>query len=320
MKHLVKYIAKKLVVSIVILLVVSFLAFWIMSVLPGDAALISLGTEATAERIEELREEWGLNDPLPERYGAWLWDILHGDFGYSTHYKTACSEVLAQRMPITLLLGLISLVISVVFGILFGLVAALYRGRILDTIVTFFANLGVSLPVFWLGILLTYLFAVWLRILPVQGYQSPAQGIGGFLYYACLPCISMAWGSIATICRQTRSAVLETLHQSHVKTARAKGLSEGKILSRHVLKNSLIPVITLLGFQVRNLVGGSVVVEQIYNIPGMGRTLIQAVNSRDTDMALACLMIIAAITILSSLLVDIAYGIVDPRIRRGGSQ
>ena len=160
MKHLVKYIAKKLAVSIVILLVVSFLAFWIMSVLPGDAALISLGTEATAERIEELREEWGLNDPLPERYGAWLWDILHGDFGYSTHYKTACSEVLAQRMPITLLLGLISLVISVVFGILFGLVAALYRGRILDTIVTFCANLGVSLPVFWLGILLPYLSGV----------------------------------------------------------------------------------------------------------------------------------------------------------------
>ncbi len=317
---MIKYVGKKVLVSILILLLVSFMAYWIISVLPGDAALIALGTEATQERVEELRAEWKLDEPLVNRYGAWLVNIVHGDFGYSTHYKAPCLEILKERMPITALLGAISLAIGVVLGILLGILAAVKRGRAVDTIVTFLANLGVSLPVFWVGILLIYLLAVWLKLLPVQGYASPAEGIGEFLRYACLPCISMAWGSMATVCRQTRSAVLETLHQHYVKTARAKGLTERKIMFRHILKNSLIPVITLLGFQVRNLVGGSVVVEQIYNIPGMGRTLIQAVDSRDTNMVLACLMLIAVITILSSLLVDIAYGIVDPRIRRGGSE
>lgn len=315
---MIKYIAKKLGVSVLILLLVSFMAYWIISVLPGDAAIIALGMEATPERVAELREEWKLDEPLLVRYGSWLQDVCHGDFGYSTHYKTSCLEVLSQRMPITAILGAISLVIGVILGILLGILAAVRRGKLADTLVTFLANLGVSLPIFWVGILLIYLFAVWLKVLPVQGYASPSDGIGEFLRYACLPCISMAWGSMATVCRQTRSAVLETLHQHHVKTARAKGLGERKIMARHILKNSLIPVITLLGFQVRNLVGGSVVVEQIYNIPGMGRTLIQAVNSRDTNMVLACLMMIAVITIISSLLVDVAYGIVDPRIRRGG--
>lgn len=313
-----KYIVKKLSVSVLILVIVSFMAFWIISVLPGDAAIIALGTEATEERVAELRAEWKLDDPLLVRYGTWLGNIIHGDFGYSTHYKTSCAEILQQRMPITVLLGAISLGIGVVLGILLGILAAVKRGKIIDTAVTFLANLGVSLPVFWIGIVLIYVFAVWLRILPTQGYASPADGVGEFLKYAILPCLSMAWGSMATVCRQTRSAVLETLHQHYVKTARAKGLKEGRIMLRHILKNSLIPVITLLGFQVRNLVGGSVVVEQIYNIPGMGRTLIQAVSSRDTNMVLACLMFIAVVTILSSFLVDIAYGAVDPRIRRGG--
>lgn len=314
-----EYISKKILVSILILMIVSFIAFWIISVLPGDAAIISLGLEATEERLAELRAEWHLDEPLLQRYFYWLSGVLRGDFGYSTHYKATCLEVLQQRMPITVTLGAISLVGGVLLGIVFGIIAAVNRGNAVDTAVTFMANLGVSVPAFWLCILLIYLFAVWLHILPVQGYVSPSENFGLFLQSACLPCCSMAWGSMATVCRQTRSAILETLHQNHVKTARAKGLRENRIMVRHVLKNSLIPVITLLGFQVRNLVGGSVVVEQIYNIPGMGRTLIQAVNSRDTNMVLACLMIIAVITIVASLLVDVAYGIVDPRIRRGGN-
>lgn len=315
-----RYVLNKALVSLLILLIVSFVAFWIISVLPGDAALISLGMDATEERVAELRAEWNLDKPLPVRYASWLGDILRGDFGYSTHYKDSCVNVLSQRLPITAILGAMSLLMGVACGILLGILAAVNRGRIIDTVVTFVANLGVSLPVFWFGILLIYLFSVWLGWLPVQGYSAPSDGVGQFLRYAFLPCLSMAWGSMATVTRQTRSSILETLHQHHVKTARAKGLKEHRIMSRHILKNSLIPVITLLGFQVRNLVGGSVVVEQIYNIPGMGRTLIQAVNSRDTNMVLACLMIIAAITILSSLLVDITYGIVDPRIRRGGNR
>lgn len=313
-----KYIMRKVAASLLILLLVSFVAFWIISILPGDAALVALGTEATEARILELREELGLNKPVIVRYGMWLGNILRGDLGYSVHFKDECVNVLAQRLPVTALLGAISLVLGVTAGIVFGILAAVNRGNIIDTALTLMANLGIALPVFWFILMLVYLFGVWLKVLPVQGYVSPGESITGFLRSACLPCISMAWGSMATVSRQTRSAILETIHQHHVKTARAKGLAEKKIMIRHVLKNSLIPVITLLGFQVRNLVGGSVVVEQIYNIPGMGRTLIQAVNSRDTNLVLACLMMIAAVTIISSLLVDIAYGIVDPRIRRGG--
>lgn len=314
-----RYILKKILSSLVILLIVSFVAFWIISVLPGDAALLSLGFEASEESLAQLRAEWHLDEPLLQRYGRWLLDVLRGDFGYSTHYKAECLEVIRQRLPVTAVLGALSLVVGVFFGILFGILAAVNRGKALDTIVTFFANLGVSLPVFWLGILLIYLFAVWLNIFPVSGYSSFSEGIGLFLSHSVLPVLTMSWGSMATVCRQTRSAILETLHQNHVRTARAKGLKEIRVMLRHILKNSLIPVITLLGFQVRNLVGGSVVVEQIFNIPGMGRTLIQAVNSRDTSMVLACLMIIAVITIVSTLLVDVAYGLVDPRIRRGGN-
>lgn len=314
-----RYILKKILSSLVILLIVSFVAFWIISVLPGDAALLSLGFEASEESLAQLRAEWHLDEPLLQRYGRWLLDVLRGDFGYSTHYKAECLEVIRQRLPVTAVLGALSLVVGVFFGILFGILAAVNRGKALDTIVTFFANLGVSLPVFWLGILLIYLFAVWLNIFPVSGYSSFSEGIGPFLSHSVLPVLTMSWGSMATVCRQTRSAILETLHQNHVRTARAKGLKEIRVMLRHILKNSLIPVITLLGFQVRNLVGGSVVVEQIFNIPGMGRTLIQAVNSRETSMVLACLMIIAVITIVSTLLVDVAYGLVDPRIRRGGN-
>ena len=313
-----RYILRKLLSSILILLIVSFIAFWIISVLPGDAALMSLGFEASEEALAELRAEWHLDEPLLQRYGRWLMDVLRGDFGYSTHYKANCVDVIRQRMPVTVFLGFLSLVVGVVAGILLGILAAVNRGKAMDTIVTFFANLGVSLPVFWLGILLIYLFAVWMKLLPVSGYSQLSEGLGAYLKHAILPIITMSWGSAATICRQTRSAVLETVHQSHVRTARAKGLRETRVMGRHILKNSLIPVITLLGFQVRNLVGGSVVVEQIYNIPGMGRTLIQAVNSRDTSMVLTCLMLIAVMTIASTLLVDICYGIVDPRIRRGG--
>lgn len=314
------FILKKILSSLLILLIVSFAAFWIISVLPGDAALLSLGFDATEEALAALREEWHLNEPLLQRYGRWLLGILRGDFGYSTHFKDTCLNVIANRLPVTVVLGAISLVVGVFFGILFGILAAVNRGKLVDTVVTFFANLGVSLPVFWLGILLIYVFAVWAKLLPVSGYSKLSEGIGPFLVHSILPVLTMSWGSMATVCRQTRSAILETLHQNHVRTARAKGLREIRVMLRHILKNSLIPVITLLGFQVRNLVGGSVVVEQIFNIPGMGRTLIQAVNSRDTSMVLSCLMMIAVITIVSTLLVDVCYGIVDPRIRKGGTQ
>lgn len=314
------FILKKILSSLLILLIVSFAAFWIISVLPGDAALLSLGFDATEEALAALREEWHLNEPLLQRYGRWLLGILQGDFGYSTHFKDTCLNVIANRLPVTVVLGAISLVVGVFFGILFGILAAVNRGKLVDTVVTFFANLGVSLPVFWLGILLIYVFAVWAKLLPVSGYSKLSEGIGPFLVHSILPVLTMSWGSMATVCRQTRSAILETLHQNHVRTARAKGLREIRVMLRHILKNSLIPVITLLGFQVRNLVGGSVVVEQIFNIPGMGRTLIQAVNSRDTSMVLSCLMMIAVITIVSTLLVDVCYGIVDPRIRKGGTQ
>lgn len=315
-----RYIGKKLFAAILILLIVTFISYIIMSVLPGDAALVALGNDATPQRLAELRAELGLDKPVMVRYFIWLGNAVKGDFGYSIQYSTDCLSVLQNRLPVTALIGAISLVISIIFGILLGIIAAVHRGKIIDTIVNLFANLGIALPAFWLGLMLIILFAVKLGWVPVQGYVAPSEGIGKFIKYAILPCFTLALGSIATIARQTRSAVLETLHQNHVKTARAKGLNKFSILNKHILKNSMIPVLTLLGFQVRNLVGGSVVVEQIFNIPGMGRTLVQSVKSLDTNMVLACLLTITIITIISNLLVDIAYGFIDPRIRKGSIQ
>ena len=314
------YIIKKFIISLIVLLFVSFLAYVIISVLPGDAALIALGENATPEKLAEYRAMWGLDQPLLIRYYNWLKDILRGDFGYSTQFKDQCINVLMQRLPVTIRLGAMSLLFGIIFGIAFGIIAALNRGKFIDTLVTFISNIGVSLPVFWLGMVFIYLLAVRASILPVQGYAAPEDGFTEYIRYSILPCMTMCIGSMATISRQTRSAVLETLHQHHVKTAHAKGLQRKTVLFKHILKNSLIPVITLLGFQVRNLVGGSVIVEQIFGIPGMGRTLVQSVNGRDANMVLACLLLIAVITIIANLLVDIAYGLVDPRIRLGGHQ
>ncbi len=311
-----KYAFNRLPQAVIVLILVSFIAFSVLAFIPGDAAVAMLGIDATPEEVATLRAELNLDKPFLTQYYLWLKDAVRGDLGESIYYNEPVLGMFLKRLPITLYLNGIALIGGVLFGITLGIIAAMNRGKIIDSLVNVFANIGVSMPQFWIGILCIYLFALKLSILPTQGYTSPTVDLVDSLRKAILPVVLMSLGPMAIITRQTRSAVLETLAQDYVRTAVSKGLLEHVVIIKHILRNSLIPVITLLGMIVRSLVGGSLLAEQIFNIPGMGRLIIASVQNRDFPMVQGCVLLVAFVVVLANLLVDLAYGWVDPRIRK----
>lgn len=310
-----KYILQKVGQAVLVLLIVTFLAFLLLTYMPGDMAYALVGPDASPEQVAALRTELGLDQPFLVRFFTWLTNTLKGDLGYSEFYKDTVANILVKRIPVTFIIGLISLLVSLVFGVVLGIVAAVYRGKAGDYIVSLIANFGIAAPQFWIAVILMYTFSFWLGWLPIEGYTPPSVDFGMFLKQIILPVTTLSITSVAAIARQTRSAVLETINQDYVRTARSKGLKQNTILAKHVLKNALIPVLTLLGLRVRVLFGGAVLIEKIYNIPGMGRMMVDAITMQDTNMAQGGLLVIGIVVIFSTLLVDIAYGIVDPRIR-----
>jgi peptide/nickel transport system permease protein len=313
------YIVRRLLIGLIILLLVSILVFLIMRLLPGDPLMLfisqrNLGT-LTADQLAELRHQYGLDQPLAMQYINWLGGVLHGDLGQSIFYSEDVSYLIAQRMPITLYLGVLSFVISTVLGVLFGVVCALRRGTWIDNVVTVLANLGITVPTFWVGILLIYLFSLKLGWLPTSGYTSPFTDFWLSTRKIIMPVFCMSLFSIAALCRQTRSSMLEVVGQDYIRTAWSKGLREKLIITRHTIKNAMIPVITILGMQVGMIFGGTVLIETVFNIPGMGKLLTTSAFSHDYQIVQAGTLIIAAITVLSNLIVDISYGWFDPRIR-----
>jgi len=314
------YIIRRLKQSLVVLILVTLIVFFVMRLLPGDPLLLYISQSAELEAmppemLDKLRHEFGLDKPIMVQYVVWLSDILKGDFGTSIFYHEKVGKLMLERFPITLHLGLLAWLTSATFGILAGLLAAVRRGKWVDKVVTPLTYIGVTIPVFWLGILLIYAFGLKLNWLPISGYTSPMDDFWLSTRQVVMPVICLAVFGIAANARQMRSSMLDVIQQDYIRTAWAKGLRERIIVIRHALKNSLIPVITLMGISIGIIFGGSVLVETVFAIPGVGRLLVSSIFGQDYVVVQAIAFVIALVVQMSNLIVDISYGFLDPRIR-----
>ena len=302
-----KYVLKRILLLIPVLLGVSLLVFAIMSLTPGDPAQLILGENAPKEAVLKLREEMGLNDPFLIQYFRFIKNALMGDFGRSyTTGREVFSEIFA-RFPNTLILAVLGVIISVCIGIPVGIISATRQYSFLDSFSMIIALLGVSMPVFWLGLMLILTFSVNLGWLPSGGFNGFTSII--------LPAVTLGVGSAAIITRMTRSSMLEVIRQDYIRTARAKGVAEKVVTNKHALKNALIPIITVVGLQFGNLLGGAVLTESVYSWPGVGRLMVDAIRQKDTPTVLAAVVFLATAFSIVNLLVDILYAFVDPRIK-----
>lgn len=283
--------------------------------MPGDPVRLALGYEAAEEDVQALREELNLDKPIVTQYILWIKGVVHGDFGKSVIYKQEINKMMAERVPRTLTLGVPALLISAPLGILVGVISAVRRGKIIDQVLTFLTTVTMGMPVFWTGILSIFIFSVELKILPLQGYVSPSVNFGQYVYKAILPVLCMALPMIAGIARQTRTNMLDSINQDYIRTARANGLSERSVIFKHALKNAMIPIITVIGMQVRVVIGGSLLVEKVFNVAGLGTILTSSINTRDYIVVMVGVLIISLITVVVNLVVDVLYGVIDPRIR-----
>ena len=313
------FVIRRLIQGMFVLLMVSVLIFAVMRLLPGDPLKLYVAQnqleKITPQEMEKLRHEFGLDKSVPLQYVFWIRGAISGDLGRSIFYSEKVSTLLGERLPVTFHIGACAFILSCVVGITAGVVCAVRRGKWLDTVVTILANLGITTPGFWFGILLIYVFGLKLRLLPVVGYTSPFDDFWLNTKQLIMPVICLSLAPIAVLARQTRSSMLEIVRQDFIRTAWSKGLNERVIVMRHVLKNGLIPVITLLGVQIRNVFGGSVLIETVFNIPGVGRLLVQAVFGQDYQVVQGGVLVLATVVMLSNLLVDVSYGWIDARIR-----
>ena len=307
-----RLILKRVIMLIPVLIGVTFLVFSILSLAPGDPVLVVLGDNATEEAAEAMRHDLGLDRPFFERYITYIWNLLHGDFGKSYKTKLSVSDQILSRFPNTLILASASMFIALVLGIPLGILSAKKQYTLLDNITTVGGLISVSMPNFWLGLLLVILFALKLRWLPSQGM---AEGFIPLLKSLILPSITLGTGIMASIMRMTRSSVLETMRQDYVSTARSKGISERQVTIRHMLKNALIPIITTAGLQFGHLLGGSMLTETVFSWPGVGRYMLDAIKTKDTPAVLGSVILMSVSFSVVNLLVDILYAFVDPRIK-----
>ncbi len=312
---MVSYLIRRLLQTVIVLIFVSLIVFSLMQIMPGDPALNILGMDASKEQIDALRHELWLDQPVYIQYLHWATNVLRGDLGTSIAYHDSVTSLILTRLPITFHLGLIALVLSTLLSIPAGILCAIRRGGWIDSLITVSANLAMAVPIFWLGILGVYVFALQLGWLPVQGYTSPTENLALNTRQIIMPSLCLAVVPLASLARQTRSSMLEVIRQDYIRTARSKGLRERAVIVGHALKNALIPVVTLLGMQLRNLVGGAVLVETVFNIPGMGRLMVTGVFNKDFVTVQGCIMVVAIVVALSNLAVDLSYGYLDPRIR-----
>jgi len=316
------YIVRRLLMALLVLLLVSLIVFFAMRLLPGDPLIILMGRMAeggalSEKQMESMRIEFGLNKPLMVQYIDWLGGVVRGDLGTSIYYQEDVGAIMARRFPITLHLGVTAFVLEIIFGIAMGVIAAVRRGTWIDTLCTTLANLGVTIPQFWLGIILIYLFGLTLGWLPIAGYTSMTDNFWMSWKQLIMPVLCLAIGGMAFTARQTRSSMLEVVRQDYIRTAWSKGLSERRIILRHALKNGLIPVITVLGMGLSMIFGGSVLIETVFAIPGIGRLMVSSIFAQDYIVIQSGTLVLAAIVILVNMLIDISYGWLDPRIRYG---
>ncbi len=310
-----RYTLKKLLMTFVTLIVVSLCVFLAFNVLPGDPAVRMLGLEATDELIEQTREAMGLNDPLLVRYFRWFTAFIKGDFGTSYSYNVPVSGMLMNKIPITLTLGLIAFVITVLISIPLGIISAKYENGVLDRTITVLNQIIMAIPPFFSGILITFVFGMILKVFTPGGFVSYKEDFGGFIRYLIFPSFAIAFPKIAMTVKMLRGNLIDEAGKDYARTAYSRGNNTNGVLYRHVLKNAMIPVITFLGMALADMVAGSIVVEQVFSIPGISRILLTSISNRDYPVVEAIIMGIAIIVIGLNLLVDIIYRIIDPRIR-----
>jgi peptide/nickel transport system permease protein len=315
------YILRRILQAFLVLILVTIIVFFAMRLMPGDPIYMILSdaqlSTITREQINTIRHEFGLDKPLIVQYFNWVGGILHGDFGVSISQRRSPAAIISQGVPVTLNLSLVAFVISLIVGIPAGIICAIRRATWIDTSVTILANIGITVPIFWLGTMLIYVFALHFHWLPVQGYTSPLVDLGKNIRQIIMPVFCLAIFPIASITRQTRSSMLEVMRQDYVRTAWSKGLKERAVVIKHALKNGLIPVITLSGVGLSVIIGGSVLIEKVFNIQGVGQMLVDAVFAHDYPVVQGFILFIAVAVLFINLLVDISYGWLDPRIRFG---
>jgi peptide/nickel transport system permease protein len=313
------YIIRRIIQSVFVILLVSIVVFIALHILPGDPIYMLMTSEELGQKSEEeiqaVRHEFGLDKPLIVQYFDWLGGIAHGDFGTSIRYRFSVGDVMLERIPLTLHLGILAFIVAHVLGILAGIICAVRRGKWLDTVVTVIANFGITVPTFWLGIMMIYVFSIYLNWLPVMGYTSPFKDFWMSTRQLVMPVICLAIMPMASAARQTRSSMLEVMHMDYIRTAWSKGLTEKTIILRHAMKNGLLPVLTLAGLHLSGIIGGSVLIETVFAIPGMGRLAVDSLFNRDYLVIQGVTVVIAGVIIVVNLLVDMAYGWFDPRVR-----
>ena len=310
-----KFILKRTGQTMIVLFIVSVFVFLMVSFLPGDPVYAMLGGEISQETYNRWYYELGLDQPLLIRYFLWISKAVTGNFGTSASQHMAVIEVIAQRLLVTLYLSLLAFFVSIPTGIALGVLAAINRGKKIDGALTTFANVCSCLPQFFLSVLFLYLFSMKMHWLPSFGFTWPWVDLGKSIQQTIMPLLCLAIGGVASICRQTRSSMLEVIGQDYIRTARSKGLKPDKIITVHALKNALIPVITLMGLRLGGMIGGSMFVESVFNISGMGTLLVSAIRAQDIPLIQACVLLIAVVACVVNIITDIVYAAVDPRIK-----
>ncbi|MED4581220.1 ABC transporter permease [Brevibacillus choshinensis] len=301
------YIAKRLLISIPVIFGISLITFILLNVIPGDPIALMMKEHISPDVVERVRAQMHLDDPAYVRFFRFIWDALHGDFGTSYKLNRSVTTLLVDAFPNTLVLAMSGALVSWIIGIPAGVLSAVKKRSFLDNAIMGFSLFGVSIPVFWAGLLFQYIFSMVLGILPVSGFSGPE--------YLIMPAIVLGWSSAGTIARLTRSSLLEVMRNDYIRTARAKGNFELKVIINHALKNSMLPVVTVMALQVAGLLSGAVITESVFGIPGIGRIAVNAIQSRDMPLLQGAVMFTTVLVIMGNLIADILYSLIDPRIK-----
>lgn len=302
-----RYVFKRIIALLPVILGVTFIVFFVLKMAPGDPVKIMLGEQATPEQIAQLKKEMGLDQPLLIQYGRYMLNVLKGDLGISYASKQPVALEVFSRFPYTLRLTLVATILSIILAIPLGIVAAVKQNTPIDSVSMIIALVGVSMPMFWLALLLILFFSLKLGWFPVSGAASWKSYV--------LPAFALGFMNMASTARTTRSSMLETIRQDYIRTARSKGVPRNVVIMKHAFRNALIPTITVVGLQIGNLLGGAVLAETVFSWPGIGRLMVQAISARDSPMVLGCMIVFTVCFSIVNLIVDLLYGFVDPRIK-----
>ena len=310
------FILKRIVAAIPVLFIVTLIAFSLIYMIPGDAAVVAAGDNATPERIQQVREQMGLDRPAIVQYFVWMGDLLRGNLGTSLISGHSNSEMIAAALPVTVSLALVALTWSLIAGVIIGTFAGLTRGSWIDRTLTALTTFGLAVPTFWIGLILVVTFALQLKMFPATGFSPISEGVGPWLSHLILPALALGTTTAAEIARPTRAGMIDVLDQDYIRTATAKGLPRWIVVGKHTTKNAAIPVVTVFGLQAAALIGGSVIIEQVFAMPGLGSLALRSIMERDFPVIQAFVVIVTLFVLLINLLVDISYAYFNPKVRQ----